>query len=90
LEPGESPAAALQRELREELGIDAEIGQSLAAINHADGRFRIRLHFLAVTAFTGEMDLRVHDATAWVTPAEMSDYTFAPTDREYVARLGTR
>ena len=88
LEPGESPAVALRRELYEELGIEAEIGASLAAINHADGRCPLRLHFLAVTAFTGELNLRVHDASAWVTPAEMSGYPFAPADREFVTRLG--
>jgi len=73
LEPGETVAQALRRELHEELGIT--IGeavpwqQEVVDYPHA----RVRLHFCKVFAWTGEFEMREHQAMAWQTlPVQVS------------------
>jgi 8-oxo-dGTP diphosphatase len=65
LEPGETVAAALRRELHEELGITigaAEPWQSeLMDYPHA----RVRLHFCKVREWRGEMQMREGQRMAW-------------------------
>ena len=47
-ESGESLPDCLQRELREELAIEVEVGDCLAVVEHAFTHFRITLHAFAV------------------------------------------
>src|ERR1700675_3548699 len=55
VEPGEEPRAALARELREELGIEARIGQEIERYDFSYGQGTpLRLIFFRVTEFTGE------------------------------------
>src|SRR5579862_532856 len=46
VEPGESPAQALARELREELGIEATIGKELFRTSHRYGEFQAELELI--------------------------------------------
>lgn len=67
VESGESPAEALRRELREELGLDAPDLRPLAPIEHAYPDQRIRLHPFQLQA-CGQ--LRTTLAWGWFTPEE--------------------
>ncbi len=87
VQPGERPEAALRRELHEELGIDAVVGEHLHTTVAATGAPPLTLSFWSVPSFRGDIQLRDHDAEAWLTPAEMDPEVFAPADREFVARL---
>ena len=66
IEEGESPQAALVRELREELGIEATIGAEAARTRHAYDFGEIELIALFVTSFQGELKLVDHDEVKWV------------------------
>lgn len=80
IEAGETPAAALARELREELGIEAEIGAEAARTRHAYDFGEIELIGLFVTKFTGELKLVDHDKIAWVEARRLLEYDLAPAD----------
>ena len=80
VEPGETPAAALARELREELGIDAEIGDEIARVRHLYEFGEIELIALRVSKFAGEPALKEHDRLAWVEARRLLDYDLAPAD----------
>jgi 8-oxo-dGTP diphosphatase len=72
LEAGETVEEALRRELHEELGIRIGAVQpwkiELMDYPHA----RVRLHFCKVFAWTGEFEMREHQAMAWQTlPVEV-------------------
>lgn len=84
---GESPVAALVRELHEELGIQATIGDCLHVTDHDRDGPPLRLCFYAVTTFTGDLRLRDHDAARWQHPRDMDPAEFAPADREFVRTL---
>lgn len=80
VEDGETPAAALKRELREELGIEAEVGAEIARTRHVEDFGEIELIGLLVSKFSGEIRLVDHDRIAWVTAQRLLEYDLAPAD----------
>ena len=87
VDPGESPQAALARELREELGIDVEVGAALIAVPQAMPHKRIVLDVYRIDAFTGEPLGVDGQALAWVTPEALARHAMPPADRPVVAAL---
>jgi 8-oxo-dGTP diphosphatase len=88
VEPGEDPRAALERELREELGIEARAGRVLARRTFRyPGRPPFRLTFFQVAAFSGEPVNRVFERIAWEAPARLPAYDFLEADASFVRRL---
>ena len=86
LEKGETPEAALRRELNEELGVDADIGPIRAAIPYSYPEKDVLLLFY-VARLMGEPKHNDETALAWVTPDELGDYNLAPVDALMVKRL---
>ncbi len=87
LEPGEEPRDALRRELREELGVDAEIGELLVRHVHAYEDFTIELSSYRARLVDGTPQAREHDALAWVAPERLADYEFPAADAPTVDLL---
>jgi len=87
-EAGETLAECLRRELREELGIEAEIGSIIWRTRHTyPGREPVALTFFAVPAFRGVLRNRVFAATRWVEITELVQLDFLEADRELIALL---
>ena len=80
IEEGETPAAALVRELREELSIEATVGAETARTRHVYDFGEIELIALLVTSFTGEIRLTDHDEVKWVEARRLLEYDLAPAD----------
>ncbi|MBI5211672.1 MAG: 16S rRNA (cytosine(1402)-N(4))-methyltransferase RsmH [Elusimicrobia bacterium] len=80
VEEGETPAEALRRELREELGIEAVIGAQAGRVRHLYDDGEIELIALLVTAFTGELTLKDHDQARWVESRRLLEFDLAPAD----------
>ncbi len=87
VEAGESPAAALARELLEELGIEVTVGRRLGENIHSYPGGVVRLSFYAAVIRAGEPVLRVHDRLAWLPPAELTRVDLAAADRPMAAML---
>lgn len=89
VEPGEDPRAALARELREELDVEAVVGEELDSyeVGYGDG-FRILLHFYRVTQFQGEPRNLDFEQILWERPERLPDYDFLEGDVSFVAKLG--
>jgi 8-oxo-dGTP diphosphatase len=81
VEPDEDLQDALHRELEEELGIDAEIGTRIAAIQHTyRGGNSLELHFYRVDRFKGELENRIFEDMRWVSRKELATYDFLEAD----------
>ena len=80
IEPGETRAACLMREIREELGLDILLGKELLCVQHDYAAFSITLYpFLAKVA-GGTLELAEHAQAMWVAPNELLDYDWAEAD----------
>jgi 8-oxo-dGTP diphosphatase len=88
VEPGEAPVDALVRELREELGIAAEVGRIWDVLFHAYPAFDLVMLVYAcrITGGTSPRPLEVEDL-AWHAPDRLPADVILPADRPLVDRL---
>ena len=90
VEPGESPEEALIRELREELGIEARIGEEIERYEFAyPGRKAILLIFLRVESWTGELDGSFFAETCWRGPERLRELDFLEGDESFLERMSS-
>jgi mutator protein MutT len=89
-EPGETPEACLLRELREELGIEAEICGRREVIQFSYPERTVRLHPIDCRWLSGEPDPSGCEEPRWVSPGELDSYEFPPANESLLAALRTR
>jgi len=90
LEPGETAEAALERELREELGIQAVIGVEMAGYDvRYPGGPLTHLRFYRVTEFAGEPRNLDFEQIVWESRRRLADYDFLEGDIAFVQLLTT-
>ena len=89
-EEGEALKTCLRREIREELGIDVEVGDFLVSVKHAYSHFRITLHVFRCTYAGGKIQLRECDDYRWITAADLERYAFPAADRKVIQILNER
>jgi 8-oxo-dGTP diphosphatase len=88
IEEGEQPRDALWRELDEELGIDAKIGEEVARIQHEyKGGGSVELRFYVVHKFNGEIENRIFRDIRWAKRSELPSYDFLDADLQLVQEL---
>jgi 8-oxo-dGTP diphosphatase len=82
VEPGESPEAALIRELKEELGIDTwkSCLAPLTFASHAYPEFHLLMPLFACRKWEGIVTPREGQTLAWVRPNALRDYPMPPAD----------
>ena len=87
-EPGETPEAALARELMEELGAEAEIEPALESVEHVYPDLRVEVRFHPCRLRAGSVvERREHARLEWVLPGEMAAYPFVEADRALLPRF---
>ncbi|NBX73900.1 MAG: (deoxy)nucleoside triphosphate pyrophosphohydrolase [Alphaproteobacteria bacterium] len=79
---GETPEAALVRELKEELGIETCVGcvWPLCFASHAYEHFHVLMPLFRLQKWEGQVMPREGQKLAWVHPRDFSQYTFLPAD----------
>lgn len=88
IEPGEEEVAALRRELHEELGISAEIGEKARSVEHQyKNGGAVELHFYRVRKFEGELENRIFAQIRWVNRRDLRSFDFLAADRDIVREL---
>jgi mutator protein MutT len=85
-DPGESYSACLQRELREELGVDSRVGEEILVTEHAYPERRVRLHFRRCE-IEGEPQPLLGQQMRWVLPGELDDLEFPEADARLIELL---
>ena len=90
IEHGEQPTDALRRELEEELGIEAKVGDEIARIRHTyRNGGTIELRFFVVREYAGEMENRIFKEVRWVERSELPSYDFLEADVGLVSDLAS-
>lgn len=84
---GESDAAALARELREELGIEVTPGRALATLSHDYDDRSVDLVFWHVDQFVGTARGLDGQRLKWVPRASLGDERILEADRPFVQQL---
>jgi 8-oxo-dGTP diphosphatase len=87
VEDGESPAAALARELREEIDVGVLVGRIWDVLFHAYPDFDLVMLVYACKITDGEPRAVEVADLAWVPPAELARWDVLPADRPLVERL---
>ncbi len=89
VEPGETPEAALIRELAEELGIEVPVAclAPLTFASHGYDDFHLLMPLFICRKWTGIVQAREGQVLRWVRPAGMKDYPMPPADVPLVATL---
>lgn len=88
-ESRESFEFCLQRELREELGIEIEPGELLETITHAYPEKTVQLKFFRCAWRANEPQPLACEAVAWITMDELDQFTFPAADEQLLRRLKT-
>jgi 8-oxo-dGTP diphosphatase len=89
IEPGEGEGDALRRELREELGCDAEVGRLLLRHRHRYPELEVELAFYACALDPAEATPRPLGVAeiAWAPIGTLARYEFLEADRAVLADL---
>lgn len=87
IELGESPEVALARELKEELGIDAEIGSLKMVATHTYGRTGILFLFYDVKFWKGQIKMQQHPDLRWVTPKELGELELPEANTKFLKQI---
>ncbi|MGW8180408.1 MAG: NUDIX domain-containing protein, partial [bacterium] len=74
-------------ELREELGIQAEIGEFLGSSRYDYAQLEVELLVFRVSSFRGRIRLYDHEEMRWVLPEELPHYDFPEADKPIIRKL---
>ena len=80
IDEGESPQECLKRELHEELGIEAAVGQPLTVTTHHYPSFSVTLYPFICEIISGEITLHEHSAMVWLRREELHKLDWAEAD----------
>jgi 8-oxo-dGTP diphosphatase len=90
IEEGEQPRDALRRELEEELGILAAIGDEVARIQHEyPNGGMVELRFFIVREYRGELENRIFRDVQWAKATDLPKFDFLEADWTLVNDLAT-
>lgn len=75
-ERGETPKQTVRRELREELGIEVDVGEKMATVRHHDDSLQLTVHFYYCRRTAGEIRPTAADAWEWAPVKDLHEYPF--------------
>ncbi len=87
IEPGESVEACVSREIKEELGIEIEVGDRLITIEHAYTHFKVTLNVFNCKYLSGEPQPIECDEVKWVTLDEIDEYPFPKANGQIIEAM---
>ena len=80
MEPGETPEAALVREIREELAVEISVGELLTTVEYDYPKFHLTMHCYLCQLIGGELLLLEHQAARWLGKGELYSVEWLPAD----------
>lgn len=87
IEQGETPRQALQREIREELTVEIEVGELFDTVEYDYPNFHLTLHCFFCTIQSGEVVLKEHESAKWLTKESLDSVDWLPADVGLIMKL---
>jgi mutator protein MutT len=86
-EGNESLEGCVEREIREELGVEIRAQKHFLTVHYEYETKRITLHVFHCTDLKGQPEALEGQATRWVRPQDLPQYDFPPPDLEIIEAL---
>lgn len=87
VEPGETPQAALKREIMEELETEIEVGDLIETIEYDYPTFHLSMDCFWAEIVKGDLVLREHEAAKWLTKEQLENVDWLPADLGLVDKV---
>ena len=75
------------REIKEELDVNICVGNKLGEEHYKDEKINIHLHYFFCKIISGDIVLKEHEDSAWVSKEEFKNYEFAEGDKDIISLL---
>ena len=80
IESGETPQAALEREIQEELATQISVGDFIDTIEYDYPEFHLSMQCFACNVVSGKLELLEHENAAWLTSENLRSVKWLPAD----------
>jgi 8-oxo-dGTP diphosphatase len=87
VEPGESPEAAIVREIKEELDTDITVDKYIGTVEYDYPKFYLYMRCYRCSIESGSLVLKEHEAAKWLSMDEIDSVNWLPADIEVVKML---
>ena len=87
IELGETPQEALEREIKEELDTEIEVGDYLQTVEYDYPEFHLSMDCFFCTIKSGELVLKEHEAAKWLTEETLDSVDWLPADQALVQSI---
>ena len=87
VEPGETDAQALKREVMHRLGAEIEVGKLISFVSHPYEHYVVDLFLYDCTLESAHLEPRAVTDYKWVASAEFDQYPFTPADEASMNKL---
>lgn len=87
IEPGEEPAMALIREIREELATEITVGDLLTTVEYDYPKFHLTMMCYLCSIISGQLSLLEHEDARWLSMQELDSVNWLPADVEVVKAI---
>jgi mutator protein MutT len=89
VEPGETVADCIAREIQEELGLTVKVGVEFVTVNYAYPEFSVTLAVHHCQYLGGEPQLLACDAVKWINIDDLASYDFPAANGQIIDALST-
>jgi len=87
VEPGETDAQALKREVLHRLGADIDVGKLISFVSHPYEHYVVDLFLYECRLLTEALESKAVHSYKWVTSADFDQYPFTPADEASMNKL---
>ncbi|MBP5452673.1 MAG: (deoxy)nucleoside triphosphate pyrophosphohydrolase [Treponema sp.] len=89
IESGETPQAALEREIQEELATQISVGDFIDTIEYDYPEFHLSMQCFACNVVSGKLELLEHENAAWLTSENLRSVKWLPADLIILEKVET-
>ena len=87
IEPGETPQAAIKREIMEELDAEIAVGALIDTIEYDYPEFHLSMDCFWCEIVNKDPVLKEHEASKWLTREQLGDVDWLPADRTIIGNI---